>query len=79
MFTPMLYEAERTRTTREQREFNTRNGEIALAIRRPFRRLRTSLQSARPVTRPRPRDYGRPTPQPATFPCEPAAAQTRCG
>jgi hypothetical protein len=73
MLTNMLYEAERTRTTREQREFNTRNGEIALAIRRPFRLLRTSLISARQ----RPRGYGRPSARLGTFPCEPAAAETR--
>jgi hypothetical protein len=73
MFTTMLYEAERTRTRQEQREFNTRNGEIALAIRRPFRLLRTGLQSARQ----RPHSHGRPSSPLAAFPCEPAVAQTR--
>jgi hypothetical protein len=74
MFTTIMYEAERTRTPREQREFNTRNGELALAIRRPFRLLRASTRSSRRA----PRGHRQPTAQVATFACQTAAAQTRC-
>ncbi len=50
MYTNLLYEAERTRTPQEQRELNRINGEISLALRRPFRKLRARRYATRPVT-----------------------------
>jgi hypothetical protein len=77
MYTQMLYEAERAKTAREWREFNTRNGEIALAIRRPFRMLRTRVHSARRTNPQRPRLYGRPSLETTPF-LETTGPQARC-
>jgi hypothetical protein len=49
MYTYMLYQAERPKTAQEQRELDAINGEIALAIMRPFRWLRRSRRMARPI------------------------------
>jgi hypothetical protein len=49
MFTYMLYRAERPKTAQERRELDAINGEIALAIMRPFRSLRRSWRTGRPV------------------------------
>jgi hypothetical protein len=49
MYTYMLYQAERPKTAQEQRELDTINGEITLAIMRPFRRLHRSRLMARSV------------------------------
>jgi hypothetical protein len=70
MYTTMLYEAERPRTRQEQRELNTINGEIAVAIKRPFRWLRSSSRADRSVTRGRPRTSEQPTLRVGAFPAE---------
>lgn len=77
MYTYMLYEAERDRTVQEQREFNTRSGEIALALRRPFGRLRARLYRAQPIA-PQPRADRQPTLRVRTFHSEASVPQARC-
>jgi hypothetical protein len=77
MYTTMLYEAERTRTPQEQRELNTVNGEIALAIRRPFRWLMASRYTARPAAR-SPRNGGQLTMRVGPFPSDPTIPEARC-
>ncbi len=76
MFTTLMYEAERQKTAAEQREFYTRNGEMAAAVRRPFRKLRTRIQKLRPQPRRLLRSYSQ---QPAACPCDCTATQARCG
>jgi hypothetical protein len=76
MFTHMLYQAERTMTAGEQRELNTINGELALALRRPFRRLTASRHAAKPATR-QPGADGQPTLRLVAFRSEKTVPQTR--
>jgi hypothetical protein len=78
MYTYLLYEAERDRTRQEQRELDTRNGEISLALRRPFRKLRERRYTAQPVTR-QPRAGRRPTLRVGAFRSEAATVpEARC-
>jgi hypothetical protein len=75
MYTYMLYEAERARTPSEQRELNAITGEIAVAVRRPFRRLRASWHMARPVTPP---TCDQPIVRIGAFPSDATIPQARC-
>jgi hypothetical protein len=77
MYTYMLYEAERPRTPREQRELNTINGELALALMRPFRRLRMSRRATRAMTRQLQTDE-QPRLRVGAFRSEATISQARC-
>jgi hypothetical protein len=75
MYTYMLYEAERPRTRSQQRELSTINGELAVAIRRPFRRFRANWHRARPVTPP---TCEQPALRIGAFPAEATIPRARC-
>jgi hypothetical protein len=77
MYTNLIYEAERTRSPQEQRELNRINGEISLALRRPFRGLRGNRYPARAVPR-QPRADGQRRLRAGAFPSEATAPQARC-
>jgi hypothetical protein len=77
MYTHLLYQAERSRTAKEQRELNTINGELALALRRAFTGLSASRHAAHPVTR-QPRASRQPSLRVAAFRSEATAPEARC-
>jgi len=52
MFPYQMYEAERTRSAKEQQEIDQINAEIVAAITSPFQSLAARLRSARRMTRP---------------------------